>query len=268
MIHPVTMLKHPLFRCAIAVSSSFGVLVGGMVLPTLAQYTPTGNNDRLDRVRSTIGGTRAYNPPADSRSAGNEHTGGGVRGCGDEMVALAPRLNFVGQTQSQRPTFVWYVFSSQAGPLEFHLYEYQEDGSLDAVLVEPIGPSSQGYMAYTLPATAPALSVGDTYLWQVVMYCDQALEEVGRWTSADIEVVEPPTTLPTPFPEEPVEQAQAYAEAGIWYEAMALVYDATTPEAEVLRQELLLDLADFEEQPEDIFIIDLSSQLREIADMP
>jgi hypothetical protein len=123
-------------------------------------------------------------------------------------------------------------------------------------------------MAYTLPTDTPELSEGNTDLWQVGTYCDQDMQEVGRWTSADIEVVEPPTDLPTPLPEDPVEQAQAYAEAGLWYEALGMVYAAETPTAAALRQDLLLDLADFEEQPEDIFIIDLSSQLREIADMP
>ena len=206
-------------------------------------------------------------PPADSRTSGEDHTGGGVRGCGEEAAALAPRLNAVGQTLSTRPTFVWYIFSDDAEPIEFHLYRYQTDNTLETVLINSIGPSNEGYMAYTLPAEEPDLNIGDTYLWQVVLYCDQNLEEVGRWTSADVEIVAPPTELAAESADDSLQKAQAYARAGLWYDALAEVYDAITPEAQTFRQNLLLDLADLEEQPDRELALDLSAQLRQIAEI-
>ena len=173
----------------------------------------------------------------------------------------------LGQTASTRPTFVWYVFSDDANPLEFHLYRHQSDGSLEAILTNPIGQSNQGYMAYTLPQDEPDLNVGDTYLWQVVLYCDQNLEEVGKWTSADIEIVEPPANLAAELSDDSLHKAQAFARAGLWYDAMAQVYDATTPEELTFRQNLLLDLADLETRPDEAMPIDLAAQLRQIAGM-
>ncbi|MGF1523535.1 MAG: hypothetical protein ACFBSF_14560 [Leptolyngbyaceae cyanobacterium] len=66
------------------------------------------------------------------------------------------------------------------------------------------------------------------------------------------------STRPT-LSEDALQMAQAYASAGFWYDAMAAVHDASTPEAKALRQDLLLDLADLEDQP------NLDAQLREIA---
>ena len=159
------------------------------------------------------------------------------------------------------------MFSDNAEPLEFHLYRYQSDGALEAVLINSIGQSNQGYMAYTLPPDESDLTVGDTYLWQVVLYCDQNLEEIGRWTSADIEIVVPPADLAAAPPDGALSKAQAYARAGLWYDAMAQVHQATTREEQTFRQNLLLDLADLEAQPDQEMIIDLSAQIRQIAEM-
>lgn len=250
-------------------------LVGGTLsllllsLPVLADYTPTGISRPGDRARTTAGGTRAYVPPADSRRPGENHTGGGVRGCGDDIAAIAPRLNAIGQTATGHPTFVWYNFSDDGDPVEFQLYRSKADGSFDTVVVEQIPESQPGYMAYTLPAETEALEVGETYLWQVVLYCDRSFEEVGQYSSAEVEVVNLPAELATELPADSLGRAQAYAQAGLWYEAIAEVYAAPTPETHAFRRNLLMDLADFEAQPasETATEGDLSAQLRQIAEM-
>ncbi|MEO0987347.1 MAG: DUF928 domain-containing protein [Cyanobacteria bacterium J06639_14] len=268
-----TMCNFHICRQVIGFGSTISLLIF-LGSASLAGYAPANNSsNRLSNsLQTTVGGSRAYTPPSDSRRSGEDHTGGGVRGCGEDVVALAPRLDFVGQSVSTRPTFVWYVFSDDGEPLEFHLYRYQADGSKEVVLINPIGPSEQGYMAYTLPPDQPDLGTGETYLWQVVAYCDENLEDTGAWTSADIEIVAPPANLATELPEAPLEKAQAYAGYGFWYEAMAAVYDAATPETQDFRQNLLLDLADLETPSEPGELSEdereLIEQLREIAAMP
>lgn len=267
MTQRFNMCNSHLFRRAICFSSTVSLLL--LLGPSsLADYKPSGAAGRLSaNIQITAVGGRVYTPPPNSQISGESHTGGGVRGCGKDITALAPRLNSVGQTVSPRPTFVWYVFSEDTKPLEFHLYRHQSDGSLEAVLMNSIGQSNKGYMAYTLPQGEPDLNVGDIYLWQVVLYCDQNLEEVGRWTSADIEIVEPPANLAAELPDHSLQKAQAYARTGLWYDAMAEVYDATTLEEQTFRQNLLLDLADLEEQPDKEMAVDLSAQLRQIAEI-
>ena len=191
-----------------------------------------------------------YTPPSDARIPRSDHTGGGVRGCGGEIAALAPRLQSVGYSLSNRPTFVWYVLSDEVQPIEFHLYRYQPDGALEEVFINAIGQSTQGYMAYTLPSDQADLQVGETYLWQVMLYCDQNLEEIDAWSTADIEVVAPASEL-AGLPNDPLQRAQAYAQSGYWYEAIAAVYNTTSPEAKTFRQSLLLDLAEVEAPSED-----------------
>ncbi|MEO1297140.1 MAG: DUF928 domain-containing protein [Cyanobacteria bacterium J06636_16] len=265
-----TMRDSRLFRRAICLSSTVGLLLtlGGS---SLADYRPPIARDTM-----MIGGltlpesARAYTPPSDSRIPDSDHTGGGVRGCGGELAALAPRLYHSGQTLSPRPTFVWYVLQEEPQPLELHLYRYKTDGALEEVFIKDIGQSAQGYMAYSLPSDQADLAVGETYLWQVMLYCDESLEEVDSWSTADIEVVAPSPELTAGLPDAPLQRAETYAQSGYWYDAIATVYDATSPAAKAFRQSLLLDLADLETPPEgepsirEKLLID---QLRAIATM-
>ena len=243
----LTMCSARLSRTAIGVSSTLtlSLLLG---LPGFANYTPPPN---------------AEIPRAD-------HTGGGVRGCGGEIAALAPRLHSVGYTTSNHPTFVWYVLSDTELLLEFHLYRYQADGTLEEVLINPIGSSNPGFMAYTLPPDQADLSSGETYQWQVILYCDQNLEEVDAWSTADIQIVAPPANLTTELPDNPLQRAQTYANSGFWYEAMAEVYNATTPEEIDFRQTLLNNLVELEEPADGVDLSqkerNLIEQLRQIAD--
>lgn len=237
---------------------------GAMAL--LLFLSATSWADRRDRPSgpATAGGIQAYVPPADSQRPREAHTTGGVRGCGDDIAALAPRLDFIGQTASTQPTFVWYNFSDDNDPIEFQLYRYQPDGSFAEVTTEQFETSQPGFMAYTL-TDDEAIAVGETYLWQVVLYCDTEFEQPGQYTSADIEVVSLPANLSTNLPDDAVERAAVYGQAGLWYEALAAVYNATTPAAGDLREALLLDLATLEAQAEQLEAEELSEQLQEIA---
>lgn len=247
----------------IACTSTLISLVLSVGMPGLAEFrTPPRNSSPPlggsfttggGRVHSTPDGGRAYNPPSDARPTQGDHTGGGVRGCGEgDIAAIAPRLSRIGQTATQRPTFTWYVFSEDdTDKLEFHLYRYQSDNSLETVFIDKeVGPSSQGYTAYELPADQADLAVGATYLWQVVSYCDPNLEEIGTWSSADLEVVPAPADLDLTTAETSLQRAQAYAGAGLWYDAIAAIHDATTPEEVAFRQLLLEELAELEAQAE------------------
>lgn len=217
---------------------------------------------------------RQYRPPANSRIPRRNHSGGGVRGCGNNIAAIAPRLSAIGQTISTRPTLVWYNDSENAEPLELHLYRYQSDdaaentadsNAVEPVFIRAIGNSQKGYMSYTLPESEPGLRVGETYFWQVVLYCDPDLEEVGMWTAADIQVVPDSTGITAQLSDDVLGNAQLYSDSGLWYEAIAQVYNATTPASKSFRQTLLLDLADSEAETE--ATAPLVEQLRQIAEM-
>lgn len=205
---------------------------------------------------STIGGPLgAYEPPPNGQPQRGNNTIGGVRGCGEEdapLALLAPLVGPIGRTANPRPTLTWYVYVENPMPVELHLYRYKDDGSspsrFEEVFIRPVGTTTPGLMTYTLPATDDPLTVGSTYMWQVVVYCDSNLLEVGQFATADLEVVAPPDTLPNPLPTDPIVQAQAFGAAGLWYDALAAVSIApTTPEQDAFRRQLLQQLADLEE---------------------
>ena len=212
---------------------------------------------------------RQYRPPADARIPRRNHSGGGVRGCGEEIAAIAPRLSSIGQTLSTHPTLVWYNYSDDAEPLELHLYRYRAgntDGSaVEQVFVKAVGNSQKGYMSYTLPESEPGLQIGETYFWQVVLYCDPNREEVGMWTAADIQVVSDSMGIAAQLSGDAVSDAQVYSEAGLWYEAIAAIDKLNTPAADNLRQTMLLDLADLEAETDAESTPTLVEQLRRIA---
>ncbi|NEQ50361.1 MAG: DUF928 domain-containing protein [Leptolyngbya sp. SIO3F4] len=241
---------------------SFGSAVA--ILLVLTPASLAGRNDRPSSP-SIPGALRAYTPPSDARRPSRDHTGGSVRGCGDDIVAIAPRLNSVGQTASTNPTFVWYNFSPDSDPIEFQLYRIQPDESLEVVTIKQFDTSQQGYTAYTLPTADAKLNVGETYMWQVVLYCDTAFENPGHYSSAELEVVDLPADVGTSLTNDPLQNAQIYANASLWYDAIAEVAVANSATTQTFRQDLLLDLASLEEQSTKENAIALSTQLREIA---
>lgn len=223
-----------------------------------------------DGSSSPFGGEwRVYTPPAESRNPGNNYVPAGRRGgCGDELVAIAPRL-FSGRTTATRPTFIWYGWSDAAAVVEFQLYQYQPDGLATIIPAIPVEPTAAGFVTYTLPPEQAELTVGDTYFWRVVSYCDQDRQELGFLTSAFLEVVESPAELAEESSETPLERAQTLARQGIWYDALAQVYDANTPETQRFLENLLLDLADAETQfkePGDFRIRHIRLQLERIIE--
>ncbi len=267
MMTKFSMPLSSVLRSLCGLSLALGVwLVGSM--PTRADYGPSGMTHHLsNRIRTTIGDTRAYTPGPGSRASGGSTTGGGVRGCVDEMIAIAPVFSVIGQAQTLRPTVVWYVGGASSTPLEVVFSRVQADCSLETIASERIGESQPGFMAYTLSADQPELQVGETYRWEVRAFCDPTLQRVGRWFAAEMEIAAPTAAVQGLSADaDVVERARLYAAEGFWYDAIALVYAADTPEAEALRRDLLLDLADLDNDPSKAIAVQRSNRLRMLSE--
>ena len=210
---------------------------------------------------------RAYEPPPGSRASGSGNTGsGGSRDwCSDDsLAAIAPQFSGVGQSFSTRPTFVWYTDSPTVGVMQFELYQ---DDLEEPIFSETVLPQSN-FVAYTLPANAPALTVGETYLWQATLRCSADTEMVSSWTATSVEIVDPMPDMPAvDVANSSAQRAQAYASSGLWYDALAEVYDPETFDEYLLRQSLLLDLADLEAASGNAIAISISDQLKDLAEM-
>jgi len=157
------------------------------------------------------------------------------------IKALAPQ-QYMGQTVSTHPTFAWQVTSAQSYPIEFRLYKYDANGQVQRLQWIKL-QSSQGIMTWTLPQSESGLAVGK-YSWQVALICNSNRPSEDMIDGADLEVVTPPRDLATQLAtgSDPIEQANLFAAAGLWYDALGKVVLSTDPRAREVERSLLEQL--------------------------
>jgi hypothetical protein len=171
-----------------------------------------------------------YIPPSEpsspQESTGSTGRRGGCSGEAEtELTALAPQ-SYVGQTISTYPTFAWFIPDAQPFQVEFHLYEYS---SGNRQLIQKIDlQSSPGIMTWSLPPEQPGLSIGQRYIWQVVVHCNPNRPSSALVAEAEIEVVETSSDLEIELDAAPdgFARARLYGEAGLWYDAFSEVLAA------------------------------------------
>jgi len=209
----------------------------------------------------------AFRPPRRTRRRSGYRTTTGTRrgGClGETDTAfslLAPDEN-IGMSTSGRPTFVWHLpAAEETFPLRFRLLEPNADG-----IPEPIHTAdldySAGFMTYELPPEVAALSPNKEYRWQVVIVCDPNYPSRSMVQELSVAVERPSAELEQSLSSATTaaERALAYGQEGFWYDAIAQVATATTPQERAVRRRLLEDLAAAEAENEE-----LSETLLEIA---
>lgn len=165
-----------------------------------------------------------YVPPLDrpflQRTEGSGSRGTGCRG-GTNLQLLAPQ-DHIAATTSERPTFLWYV-NNTSKPIRFVLSE-PGPGAKKPILDKQINPSKPGIMGVELPLKAK-LAVGKKYRWVVSIICNKKHPSENIYAYALMEKVAMTTTLKQALREKDnTQKALAYAQAGIWYDALANLY--------------------------------------------
>lgn len=250
------------YRFPMLLRLSLGLTAFLLLIKTQAhafEPTDTGPLDNRTAIDTTGERYQYFQPPADGRRLRGATTTTGTRGgsCSNTVTdsalafsGLGPRAT-VGLTTSVHPEFVWYVTELEAtSPLMFRLLVLDDAGQPRVVdsanfLAEP------GFMHYQLPDTVPPLDVGKDYLWQVIIRCPGSSSSFLAST-LPLQVVTPTPALTAALTAATtdVQRAKAYGEAGIWYNALALVSADTDPEAKDVRAGLLQDLAVLESDDE------------------
>jgi Domain of Unknown Function (DUF928) len=165
-----------------------------------------------------------YRPTRPSAPKGNT-TITGVRGGCDakakvDLAALAP-IGHIGQTISTRPTIAWFIPDTTPRPLIFRLYRYSADQQWQLVgNAMQLPQSTPGIMQLTLPQE---LEVGPVYGWQVVVDCVPGYPSARLVAEAQIQVVNAPADLKAKLANarSALARAELYANAGLWYDALA-----------------------------------------------
>jgi len=166
-----------------------------------------------------------YKPPQLGAPGGR--VGGGTRGIGGDalsLVALAP--NHVGLTMQAQPTFYWYLSGTPNFPLIFTLIEYKAVKPL--VEKQVAMPPKAGIYGISLKEYGIALEPGTTYRWFVSIVPDQDRRAKDLVAGAMIELASPSEALNAKVrgSTDRIKTAYAYAEEGIWYDALMALSDA------------------------------------------
>jgi Domain of Unknown Function (DUF928) len=167
-----------------------------------------------------------YKPPSNQRKAPqNTHTGSGTtRGCEGGIISptILASHNFMGQTISTHPTLVWFIPDSQPREMKFMLYEYTQEGQYKQIY-QKITKTSPGVMTFTLPKNEPPLKINQTYVGQVVIFCDPNSPSTALFDQVHFEVVNIPDNLQDLLTNasSSLEKANVYAAFGLWYDALS-----------------------------------------------
>jgi hypothetical protein len=151
--------------------------------------------------------------------------GGGTRGnrtaCvqGERsLVALIPETVF-GTTVETNPMLYWYVPQVNAAALEFSLRD--PDGN-EVVRLEAPPPSTAGIVSLRLPTLSEELALNENYHWFFAIVCNVEDRSADILTEGWVQRVPLTANLDTQLQAAPPDQqAAVYAEAGIWYDALA-----------------------------------------------
>lgn len=211
----------------------------GINYAALAEYKkPSTEDDAPQGDETTITGSR------------------GVGSCSEEattnLTALAP-YGHIGKSASTHPTFAWHVPDADTYPVQFRLYEYdgtKNNGKGKTIVKETLS-STPGIMTYALSPDSPGLTVGQKYIWQVILICNPNSPSQSLVIGTGINIVNPSSEITTKLNKlnDPSVRADIYAEAGLWYDALAEVAsNPQDPQAQAFTTELIVNLTAIEEQ--------------------
>jgi hypothetical protein len=159
-----------------------------------------------------------YVPPS-RRGAPARTQGGGSRGCALEstpVTILAP-ADHVGLTTQARPKLFWYSANDSMLPMQISLVE---PGVSEPIWVTEVQTGAAGFNQVQLPDTVPELVVGRRYRWTVTRLCNIRRPSNNIYARGWIERVNPDAIAQAATGLSSGDRVNAYAEAGLWYDAV------------------------------------------------
>ncbi|MEM8637387.1 MAG: DUF928 domain-containing protein [Cyanobacteria bacterium P01_G01_bin.54] len=205
-------------------------------------FSPTdlGSPDITQDGGTRQGGDIFFSPTdlgsPDITQDGGTRQGGDLNALPRTLQLLVPPVKTLPLTLNERPEFFAYVPAAPATAVKFTLYRHDLGTGLDEELVYEVEmpmPHGPGIMRFTLPPDGQLGLAPDTlYHWYVSLVMDR--EDASGNVVADswVQRVNPEsdyaqrfTTLSQALP-----PSSAYAQAGLWYEALAQQLQARQPE--------------------------------------
>ncbi|MGB3298559.1 MAG: DUF928 domain-containing protein [Phormidesmis sp.] len=166
-------------------------------------------------------------PPPGQGAPSGRRDGGASRGnCPEygDLAALVPVTEdrVWGKTTAAQPTLWFYLPAAITPETQMELVvQDKEDNTLYETSLA-VGVEA-GTIAIALPETV-TLPVGEPYYWTMALFCDPQRPASSVFVSGTIERVSVPGLAPlTEETARSLSQAQAYANAGIWHDALTVL---------------------------------------------
>lgn len=205
-------------------------IIPGLVIRTDVQALPWFGE------RQTTSEHSSDNPPNTSgQSAGS-------RGClftdsySDQDIGLqnlAPLTilnanDSIQYTTLEYPTFAWVMGFGTQQPIEFRLYQSNNEGENIELLYETNlldAQSSAGIKLFSLPNFLNPLSLDGKYIWQVEVICDPDRPSSNLFVEAELDRIEAPASLQQSIQNSSnlVEMIELLDNENLWLDALDLV---------------------------------------------
>jgi hypothetical protein len=230
-------------------------LVIGVIVPlgVRAQSAPASRNSAstFDQSKQPVIPivVPIYKPPVSGAPGGR--VGGGTRS-GDQtfvLSVLAP--NLTGLTAEDQPVLYWYLSKPLSSSIEFTINDGSTTPLLEKTLTPPFEP---GLQRLRLSEFGVHLAAGKQYQWFVGLVSDSKRRSKDILAGATIERIER-SAVPV-IATDRVATARRHAEAGYWYDAIALLSEqieatpadsiARSQRAALLQQVGLHEIADYD----------------------
>lgn len=185
---------------------------------------PANSNGDVAIARRRMGFRMPNVRPSRNRTAGASRGS-----CGADIaspVALLPSEQRIGLTVEANPTLLFNISQPSTASAEFILQEIEGEKIIREVYATTIElPKASGVISISVPKgedSSQSLEVGKRYEWSFALICD--LKDRGQDIILDgeIERFEPSAELTSTLQKAaPKERPSVYADAGVWYDAVA-----------------------------------------------
>ncbi len=192
--------------------------VGGGVRGDV-QFTAPGNATPTNSVGGGVRSDVEFTAPGNA--APTNSVGGGVRSEDlPAMTALLPPSK-LGLTVSARPTFFVYLPPTLSKEVFFSLQDEQGKHHYQTRLKLS---GKGGIISITLPENAPELDMNKHYLWFFAPIQPNGILQPDNYVVTGwVKRVQPKVTGSRQSSSSAIEQATAYAQAGIWYDTLKVL---------------------------------------------
>ncbi len=220
-------------------------------------YAPAPQAIGLQIGTAAQAGVR-WTPDPDQGSASSTLSGGrrgtSASACALDSLAPDPAITLLvpegatGLTTKAQPTLSWYLESENVAEMTFMLSHPEQATPIHTQHIS----ASEGLVEVSLPDSA-ALEVGTRYRWMVFLTCNNGENEVHARSFVERVAEDSVATDISSLSE--TQQAEAYAESGIWYDALNSLVSAYRAESQM---STLLDIRGLLEQADTEVPLDLS----------